>query len=110
LKNKNYLVGKNIKFRKQHVFEVLKFPVVTEKSTQAMSVNRYVFKIYKHASKLDVKNAVETIFNVEVLAVNILNQIKKKKKFRGKIGFRPSYKKASVRLAEGNSIDLGLKV
>jgi len=101
---------KNSSYKKQYIFEVLKFPVVTEKSTHSMSSNRYVFKVLKNATKKDIKRSIEIIFNVSVLSVNTLNQNGKKKRFRGKVGFRPSYKKASVRLAQGDSIDLGLKV
>jgi len=100
----------NNSFKGQRIFEILKFPVVTEKSTQLMSFNRYVFKVANDATKSEIKEAVETIFNVTVISVNTLNKIAKKKKFRGRVGFRPSYKKASVRLNSGDTIDLGLKV
>lgn len=101
---------KNSKYTKQYIFEILKSPIVTEKSTQSMSCNRYVFKVLQNCTKIDIKKSIETIFNVSVLSVNTLNQNGKKKRFRGKVGFRASYKKASVRLAQGDSIDLGLKV
>lgn len=101
---------KNTTHNKQYVFEVLKSPVVTEKSTQSMSCNRYVFKVLQNCTKIDIKKSIEAIFNVSVLSVNTLNQNGKKKRFRGRVGFRPSYKKASVRLVQGDSIDLGLKV
>lgn len=92
------------------MFEILRSPVVTEKSTHAMSCNQYVFKVLIDVNKLDIKRAVESIFNVSVISVNTLKQDGKKKRFRGRLGFRPSYKKAIVRLISGDSIDLGLKV
>lgn len=110
LKNEEGNLKEHLALKKQYMFEVLKYPIITEKSTQSMSFNKYVFKVLKTATKSDIKKSVEVIFNVKVVSVNTLNQNGKKKRFRGRVGFRPSYKKASVRLVTGDSIDLGLKV
>ena len=72
--------------------------------------NFYVFKVAKSSTKLEIKQAVEKIFNVKVLAVNTLNQNGKVKRFRNIKGNRPDFKKAFVKLAEGNTIDTSVEV
>ena len=64
----------------------------------------------KSSTKLEIKQAVEKIFNVKVLAVNTLNQNGKVKRFRNIKGNRPDFKKAFVKLAEGNTIDTSVEV
>ena len=59
---------------------------------------------------MEIKNAVENIFKVEVKSVNTLNQKGKKKRFRGKVGVRADTKKAFVKLAEGQTIDTTVEV
>ena len=59
---------------------------------------------------MEIKNAVENIFKVEVKSVNTLNQKGKKKRFRGKVGVRAGIKKALVKLAEGQTIDTTVEV
>lgn len=90
----------------ERVFEVLRSPIISEKSTFISQFNHYVFKVSKDATKAEVKSAVEKIFDVKVVSVNTLNQKGKVKRFKGKLGKRASSKKAFVKLAEGNSIDL----
>ncbi len=104
------MTEKNINPKGQRVFEVLRTPVVTEKSIQGMADNRYVFKVATDATKPEIKIAIETVFKVKVESVNTLNQDGKKKRFRGRLGVRPSYKKASVRLAQGQTIDMGARI
>lgn len=87
-------------------YDVIISPVVTEKSTIANSLGKYVFKIAVDADKTQVKNAVEGIFGVEVTKVNVLNYDGKARGFRGRIGRRNHYKKAVVTLKQGQSIDL----
>lgn len=85
-------------------------PVVTEKSTLLGEHGKYVFKVQKDANKKDIKDAVEKIFNVNVLSVNVINQSGKKKRFRGFKGNRPDSKKAIISIASGQVIDYGLGV
>ncbi len=87
--------------------EVLRSPVITEKSSMGGEYNQVTFKVATDASKPEIKEAVETIFKVKVLTVNTLNQAGKTKRFKGHAGVRKSYKKAIVTLAEGDSIDFG---
>lgn len=88
------------------VYQILIGPHVTEKATTLASDNIYVFKIYRRSNKVKVKDAVEKLYNVNVLNVKIVN-IPRKKKRRGRTqGFKSGYKKAIVRLKEGQQIDI----
>ncbi|MDE0382777.1 MAG: 50S ribosomal protein L23 [Defluviicoccus sp.] len=86
--------------------ELLRAPVITEKSTMASEHNQITFRVPLDATKPEIKAAVEKLFDVEVTAVNTIRQKGKVKRFRGRIGKRPDYKKAMVSLAEGQSIDV----
>ena len=85
---------------------VLKKPIVTEKSTAMNQESKYVFEIDTRANKMDVKNAVQSAFNVTVLKVNIMNIKGKKKRFGPKITKLPDRKKAIVTLSQGDSITI----
>lgn len=93
------------------LYDVLVRPIITEKSSRAAEQNKLTFAISPTASKVDVKQAVEALFKVEVTKVNTINVEGKRKKFRGKEGQRSTLRKAIVTLAEGQSVDLqaGLK-
>lgn len=92
--------------------DVIVAPVVTEKSTIAGSQGKYTFKVSACACKTSVRNAVESIFGVNVTKVNVSNFDGKKKVFKGRQGQRNSYRKAVVTLKQGQSIDLtsGIKI
>ncbi len=94
------------KLSDERIFEVIRSPVISEKSTFISQFNHYVFKVSPQSTKLEIKTAVEKIFKVKVLSVNTLNQNGKLKRFKGKLGKRANTKKAFVKLAEGNTIDL----
>ncbi len=87
-------------------YDTIIAPVITEKSTMASEHNQVIFKVANGASKPEIKAAVEGLFNVKVLAVNTMVVKGKTKRFRGREGKRSDWKKAMVRLAEGQSIDL----
>ena len=89
-----------------HVYDVLRRPVVTEKSNaQAGADNQYTFEVDRRANKMQVKDAVETAFNVKVLEVNIVNIPAKKGRYgRTIVTKKPAFKKAVVTLAQGNEI------
>ena len=92
-------------------YDILRFPVMTEKSTMILEKsNSYVFIVDINATKTDVKNAVERIFGVKVAGVNTIVSKGKVKGFRGKFGKRADFKKAIVRLEAGNKIELGVGV
>lgn len=81
-------------------YDVIKRPVVTERSMFAQSERKYTFEVAKSATKIDVKNAIENIFKVKVDKVNIMNVQGKEKRMGVHTGRRPSWKKAIVKLTE----------
>ncbi len=94
----------------EKLYEVIRNPLISEKSTFVSQFNYYVFRVSPNSNKLQIKQAVEKLFNVKVLSVNTLNQQGKAKKFRNKVGKRANFKKAFVKLAEGNTIDTSVEV
>ena len=85
---------------------VILAPAITEKNTNLRSSeNKYVFEVRRDATKLDVKAAVEAIFNVQVESVNTLIVKGKKKRQGHSVGYRSDWKKAFVKLAPGQAID-----
>lgn len=89
-------------------YKVLQTVLVTEKSTdQSNALNKYAFKVAPDANKVDVRHAVQTIFNVHVNAVNVLNRQGKLKRLRSsQFGRRSDWKKAVVTLKAGDKIDI----
>jgi len=87
-------------------YDVIRNPVVTEKSTLASENSQVVFDVAMDATKPEIKAAVEALFSVKVTSVNTLIRKGKVKRFRGKLGVRNAVKKAVVTLAEGQSIDI----
>lgn len=87
-------------------YDVILSPVVTEKATTASQHNQVVFRVARTATKPEIKNAVEKLFNVKVTGVNTLVTKGKTKYFKGRAGERSDVKKAIVTLAEGHSIDI----
>ncbi|MDH3228224.1 MAG: 50S ribosomal protein L23 [Alphaproteobacteria bacterium] len=90
----------------ERLYEVLRAPIITEKATLASEHNQVVFRVPMDATKTEIKAAVEGLFKVKVEAVNTIRVKGKVKRFRGRLGKRNDYKKAMVRLAEGQSIDV----
>jgi len=87
-------------------YDTIIAPVITEKSTLLSEQNKVVFRTPLKATKIEIKDAVEALFKVKVVAVNTIVQKGKKKMFRGVEGRRSDHKKAIVTLAEGQSIDV----
>lgn len=87
-------------------YDIIKSPVITEKATMGAENNTVTFKVAIDATKPEIQAAVEGIFDVKVTSVNTLRQQGKIKRFKGIKGQRAEYKKAIVKLAEGNSIDV----
>ncbi|HWA42245.1 MAG TPA: 50S ribosomal protein L23 [Hypericibacter adhaerens] len=94
------------KLSQARMYELIRSPVVTEKSTAGSAHSQVTFKVPLDATKPEIKAAVEGVFKVKVVAVNTLRQLGKTKRFRGRLGFRSDTKKAMVTLAEGNTIDV----
>ena len=87
-------------------YDTIVAPVITEKATLASEHNQVIFKVAKTATKPEIKEAVEALFDVKVKSVNTLNRKGKKKRFRGIAGCQKDIKKAIVTLQEGHSIDV----
>jgi large subunit ribosomal protein L23 len=87
-------------------YDVIKSPVITEKATLASEHNKVVFKVAKTATKPQIKEAVEKLFDVKVTGVNTQVVKGKVKRFKGQLGQRSDVKKAVVTLAEGSRIDV----
>lgn len=87
-------------------YDVIRNPVVTEKSTMASENGQVVFDVAIDATKAQIKEAVEALFSVKVKAVNTLVRKGKVKRFRQELGVRKDIKKAIVTLVDGQSIDI----
>ena len=86
--------------------EIIIRPIVTEHSYDVMDNNVFTFEVARDANKIEVKNAIEKIFDVKVIKVNILNVKPKPKRVRYQRGYTRSWKKAMVTLAEGDTIEI----
>lgn len=88
-----------------HVFEVLRRPVVTEKSTMLQGQHKYVFEVATAANKNQIKAAVEAAFNVKVTGVNVSKVHGKVRRMGKTMGKTPDWKKAVVTVEEGQKIE-----
>ena len=91
---------------REGMYNIIRSPVVTEKATMLAELSQVVFRVSIDATKPEIKAAVEGLFGVKVLGVNTVVTKGKTKRFRGRPGVRSDVKKAYVRLAEGQTIDL----
>ena len=91
----------------ERLLKILLMPHVSEKATAAAVNRQYIFKVLKTANKLEIKQAVEMLFKVKVIAVQVSNVKSKIKTFARIKGRRKGWKKAYVTLQEGQSIDFG---
>jgi large subunit ribosomal protein L23 len=87
-------------------YDVIKAPIITEKATIASERNQVLFKVARNATKPQIKEAVEKLFDVKVKSVNTLIRKGKKKAFKGTFGEQQDVKKAVVTLEEGHRIDV----
>jgi large subunit ribosomal protein L23 len=87
-------------------YDIILSPVITEKATTASEHSKVIFKVARHATKPQIKEAVEKLFDVKVKSVNTLQRRGKWKVFRGRLGQQPHIKRAIVTLEEGQKIDV----
>lgn len=86
---------------------IVRSPIITEKATERMDDGGvYVFKVAPNSNKIEIRNAIEDIFEVKVTKVNTVTQQGKRKRLGRSIGFSTGYKKAIVTLAPGYKIDV----
>lgn len=92
------------------IYDILRKPIITEKSSyQSSELNQYVFEVHRKATKAQIKEAVETLFDVTVLRVNVINvPAKRSRRARSRrvLVRRSGFKKAIITLAAGDSIDV----
>jgi len=84
---------------------IIKAPIITEKSAALAEQNIMTFSVDVKANKTQIKQAIESIFNVKVLSINTTNSHPKKRRVGKYTGMTNKYKRAIVKLAEGNSIN-----
>ena len=89
---------------------LIKKPVITEKSTSNAQFNKYIFELRKDANKINIKKTIEDIYKVKVQKLNSLNVKSKPKVFKGQRGTRSELKRIIVTRKEGNTIDMSGKV
>ena len=87
-------------------FDILRRPIVTEKSTLLQEQGRYAFEVSVRATKHDIKRAIEAAFDVKVVKVNTMNMKGKPKRFGPRLVMQKSWKKAIVILAPGETITI----
>ena len=95
-----------VRLSQGRMYDLIRSPVVTEKSTLGSQHNQVTFRVPLDATKPEIKAAVEGLFDVKVDAVNTIRVEGKSKRFRGHLGRRSDYKKAIVTLAEGSRVDV----
>ncbi|MHA1539921.1 MAG: 50S ribosomal protein L23 [Alphaproteobacteria bacterium] len=90
----------------QKIYDIVRSPLVTEKTTRVGEHNQVAFEVSKSATKPEIKAAVEHVFDVKVKSVNTLVSKGKTKRWKGMVGKRSDVKKAYVTLEAGHSIDV----
>lgn len=90
----------------KNLIDLIKYPIITDKATKLLEINQYTFAVDSKSNKLEIKTAIEYLFNVKVLSVNTLKPPSKQRRIGKFVGNRAQYKKAILTLAKGNSINL----
>ncbi len=86
--------------------QIVKYPIITDKATRLLENNQYSFVVDRYSDKIEIKEAIENLFDVKVIKINTCNLPRKKKRVGRYIGWKPQYKKAIVTLSEGDVINL----
>ena len=92
--------------RMDGAYRILKTPHITEKATDLMENNQYIFKVYEDSNKQEVKKAVESVYGVDVISVNMINIPRKRKRLGKSTGWKKGGKKAIVRIKKGQEIEI----
>jgi len=87
-------------------YRILKSPHVTEKATDLVEKNQYVFRVFPEANKIEMKKAIEDTYGVDVVSVRMINVPAKKRRLGKTKGVKAGYKKAIVRVKEGQKIEV----
>ncbi|HOA63255.1 MAG: 50S ribosomal protein L23 [Acholeplasmataceae bacterium] len=87
-------------------YDIIRRPIITEKTTNLAEKGKYTFEVMPGTNKVEIKKAIEEIFNVNVVSVNIVNVRRKSRKVGKYSGFRPAVRKAIVTLEAGQTLDV----
>lgn len=91
---------------KKNIFDIIKEPIITDKTTKLLEKNQYCFKVNYRKNKTEIKQAIEQIFNVKVISINTSHEPRKKCKVGRFSGHKRHYKKAIVTLSDNDTINL----
>ncbi len=86
--------------------QIVKYPIITDKATRLLENNQYSFIVDRYSDKTSIKLAIESLFGVKVIKINTCRLPRKQKRVGKYIGWKPQYKKAIVKLSEGDVINL----
>lgn len=86
--------------------KILRFPHVTEKASSLAESGKYSFNIFPQANKTEVKRAIEELYGVDVVKINIINIHRRKRRVGKNFGFKKGYKKAIIELKKGQKIEI----
>jgi large subunit ribosomal protein L23 len=86
--------------------QIIKYPIITDKTTRLLENNQYSFIVDRYSNKLIIKAAIEDLFNIKVIKINTCHLPRKKKRVGKYLGWKPKYKKAIITLQEGDGINL----
>jgi len=90
----------------EQTYRILKTPHITEKATDLIKNNQYIFNVYEKSNKQEVKKAVESIYGVDVVSVRMINVPGKRKRLGRTLGWKKGGKKAIVRIKKGQEIEI----
>ena len=93
-------------FKEINKTQVVKYPIITDKTTRLLETNKYSFIVDRYVNKTNIKIAIEDLFDVKVIKVNTCRLPRKQKRIGKYLGWKPQYKKAIVTLSEGDVINL----
>jgi large subunit ribosomal protein L23 len=87
-------------------YDIIKRPLITEKTTKLVDTGKYTFEVMQGVNKIEIKNAIEELFNVNVVSINVVNVRKKARRVGKYDGFTPAVRKAVVTLQKGQTLDV----
>jgi large subunit ribosomal protein L23 len=87
-------------------YKIIEKPIVTEKAVSLSGINQYVFKVFPKANKIEIKKAIEKLYDVKVKDMKIINTVAKKRQVGRFEGTRPGFKKTIVILKKGHTIQI----
>lgn len=105
-KKKSETLTLKVEDEKRANWKILREPHITEKATDLTEKNQYIFKVFPKANKIQIKKTIENFFKVNVLEVKIINVPRKKRRLGKIMGWRKGYKKAIIKVKQGQKIEI----